>query len=184
MRSPARHKITISPRIRRPCGASPAAHDGDDLFDLGRIGGVALALVARRSTGMESRHRRRRWTSTGAVELFGHDPFTLVKRARGSGETSAGQRHRRRRGDRRRSQDRQKLQFRRPAHPVRHPTRWHSPSPPERQRTHDGDHRSIGGSFFFSMQLSMHFHAIQAVKQNWTSRPDYRIYAAPLHVAP
>jgi hypothetical protein len=36
-----------------------AAHDGDDLLDRGRIGGVAHSLVARRPTGMERRQRRR-----------------------------------------------------------------------------------------------------------------------------
>jgi hypothetical protein len=34
------------------------AHDGDDLFDPGRIGGVAQTLVARRATGVKARHRR------------------------------------------------------------------------------------------------------------------------------
>jgi hypothetical protein len=51
------------------------AHDGNDLFHLRRIGRIAETLVARRSTAMESRHRRWRSTSTGAVELqLGHDP--------------------------------------------------------------------------------------------------------------
>ena len=51
------------------------AHDGDDLFDLRRIGRVAQALVARRATGVESRQRRGRSTSTGTIELqLGHDP--------------------------------------------------------------------------------------------------------------
>ena len=44
------------------------AHDGDDLLDLGRIGGVPQTLVARRATGVESRHRRRRSTTTRAIE--------------------------------------------------------------------------------------------------------------------
>jgi hypothetical protein len=35
------------------------AHDGDDLLDLGRIGRIPHALVARRTAGVESRHRRR-----------------------------------------------------------------------------------------------------------------------------
>jgi hypothetical protein len=51
------------------------AHDGDDLFDLRRIGRVAQTLVAWSVTGMESRHRRRRSTSTGTIEQkLGHDP--------------------------------------------------------------------------------------------------------------
>jgi hypothetical protein len=51
------------------------AHDGDDLFDLRRIGRVAQTFVARRVTSVESRHRRRRSTSTGAVEQkLGQDP--------------------------------------------------------------------------------------------------------------
>jgi len=51
------------------------AHDGDDLLDLGWIGGIPEALVARRSAGVESRHRCGRSASTGAVEQqLGHDP--------------------------------------------------------------------------------------------------------------
>jgi hypothetical protein len=51
------------------------AHDGDDLFDLGRIGRIAQTLVTRSVTGMESRHRRRRPPSTGTIEQeLGHDP--------------------------------------------------------------------------------------------------------------
>ena len=51
------------------------AHDGDDLFDLGRIRRVAQPLVARSLAGVESGQRRRRSTSTGAVEQqLGHDP--------------------------------------------------------------------------------------------------------------
>jgi hypothetical protein len=33
-------------------------HDGDGLFDSGRIGGAAQTLVARRATGVKARHRR------------------------------------------------------------------------------------------------------------------------------
>jgi hypothetical protein len=47
----------------------------DDLFDLGRVGRIAQALAPRRTTVVESRHRRRRSTSTGAIEQqLGHDP--------------------------------------------------------------------------------------------------------------
>jgi hypothetical protein len=44
------------------------AHDGDDLFDLGRIGWLAQTLVVRRVTGMESGQGRGRSTSTGTIE--------------------------------------------------------------------------------------------------------------------
>jgi hypothetical protein len=51
------------------------AHDSDDLFDLRRIGRVAQTLVAWSVAGVESRHRRRRSTSTGTIEQqLGHDP--------------------------------------------------------------------------------------------------------------
>jgi hypothetical protein len=51
------------------------AHDGDDLLDLRRIGGVAQALVARRATHPESRHRCRRTAPACTIELqLGHDP--------------------------------------------------------------------------------------------------------------
>jgi hypothetical protein len=53
------------------CGA----HDGDDLLHLGRIGRIPQPLVVRRTPGVESRHRRRRTTSAGAIEQqLGHDP--------------------------------------------------------------------------------------------------------------
>jgi hypothetical protein len=41
-----------------PRGAG-LAHDSDDLLDGGWIGGIATALVARRSAGVEARHRGR-----------------------------------------------------------------------------------------------------------------------------
>jgi hypothetical protein len=44
------------------------AHHGDDLFDLGRIGGIPQSLVAGRAAGVESGHCRRRATSAGAIE--------------------------------------------------------------------------------------------------------------------
>jgi hypothetical protein len=56
------------PRSRWPCAASPAAHDGDDLIDLWRIGRIAQTLVARRSTSVKAGHRRRRSTPTGAAD--------------------------------------------------------------------------------------------------------------------
>jgi hypothetical protein len=51
------------------------AHDGDDLLDFGRIGGILETLVARGSTGMEAGHGRRRSASTSAVkQQLGHGP--------------------------------------------------------------------------------------------------------------
>jgi hypothetical protein len=51
------------------------AHDGDDLFDLRRIGRLAQTLVVWCLAGAESRQRRRRSTATSAVEQnLGHDP--------------------------------------------------------------------------------------------------------------
>ena len=51
------------------------AHDRDDLLDLRRIGRVAQTLVARRATGVEAGHGRRRSASAGAIEQqLGHDP--------------------------------------------------------------------------------------------------------------
>src|SRR5215213_1371178 len=76
MRSPARHMITIRPPRRRAVRSIPGgAHDGDDLFDLRRIGRVVQALVLWRVAGVESRQRRRRSTSTRTIEQqLGHDP--------------------------------------------------------------------------------------------------------------
>jgi hypothetical protein len=50
------------------CAVTGGAHDGDDLLDLRWIGCVAQTLVARRATGVEPRHGRRRATPTGAVQ--------------------------------------------------------------------------------------------------------------------
>ena len=51
------------------------AHDGDDLPNFGRIGGVAKTLVSRRSPSVEAGHGRRRSTSTSAVKQhLGHGP--------------------------------------------------------------------------------------------------------------
>jgi hypothetical protein len=52
-----------------------SAHHGDDLLHGWRIGRVPLSFVAWRPAGVESRHRRRRPTTTGGVEhQLGHDP--------------------------------------------------------------------------------------------------------------
>jgi hypothetical protein len=60
-----------SPPVHSVPGAS---HHGDDPCDRWRIGGVPLALVAGRTVGMESGHRRRRPTASGGIEQpFGHD---------------------------------------------------------------------------------------------------------------
>jgi hypothetical protein len=67
------------------CAVTGGAHDGDDLLDLRWIGCVAQTLVARRATGVEPRHGRRRATPTGAVQQqFRHDP----PRARGTSPAS------------------------------------------------------------------------------------------------
>jgi hypothetical protein len=82
--SPQDHDQSTQPTAVRVVAGG--AHDGDDLFHLRRIGGIAQSLVVRRSAGVESRHRRRRSTLTGAVEQqLGYDPsFGLVGRAGGS----------------------------------------------------------------------------------------------------
>src|SRR5687768_7129353 len=77
MRSPARQRTTIqatqASAVRVVAGR---AHDGDDLLDFGRIGGIAETLVARGSTGMEAGHGRRRPASTSTVKQhLGHRPL-------------------------------------------------------------------------------------------------------------
>jgi hypothetical protein len=50
-------------------------HDGDDLLDGRRVGRIAQALVAGRATDVETRHGRRRATSTGTIkQQLRHDP--------------------------------------------------------------------------------------------------------------
>jgi len=44
------------------------AHHGDDLLDGRRVGGVLLALVAWRTTGVVARQRRWRTASAGRIE--------------------------------------------------------------------------------------------------------------------
>lgn len=69
-RSPARrrprHGTTLSARRRRRGAVSGGSHHGDDLRDGWRVGPVADALVGRRSTGVESRHRGRRTTASSS----------------------------------------------------------------------------------------------------------------------
>jgi hypothetical protein len=48
------------------------AHDGDDLLDGRRVGGIELALVARRAPGVIARQGRRRTAPTGGIENYGH----------------------------------------------------------------------------------------------------------------
>jgi hypothetical protein len=55
-RTPENHDQAAQPTAVRT--VSGRAHDGDDLLDLGWIGGVAQALVARRATGVKAGHRR------------------------------------------------------------------------------------------------------------------------------
>jgi hypothetical protein len=67
-------QFLASPRVHADLAAAAVrtvasgAHDRDDLLDLGRIGRIPQSLVVRRTAGMESRHRRRRATSAGAIE--------------------------------------------------------------------------------------------------------------------
>jgi hypothetical protein len=70
--SPHDHDQSAKAAAVRRVAAS--AHDGDDLFHLRRIGRVTQTLVGWSVAGVESRHRRRRSTSTGTVEQkLGHD---------------------------------------------------------------------------------------------------------------
>jgi hypothetical protein len=56
-RSPHDHDQSAQPAAVR--AVAGGAHDGGDLFDLGRVGGVAQALVCRRVSCVEAGHRRR-----------------------------------------------------------------------------------------------------------------------------
>ena len=63
---PQDHDETAEPlAVRRVAGG---AHDGDDLLDLGRVGGVALALVAWRATRVKLGCRRGRTPPTRTVK--------------------------------------------------------------------------------------------------------------------
>ena len=64
--SPQDHDQSAEPAAVR--AVAGGAHDGDDLLDLGRVGGVALALVAWRAAGVKPRHRCGRTPPTGAVK--------------------------------------------------------------------------------------------------------------------
>jgi hypothetical protein len=71
--SPHDHDQPTEPPAMR--SVASRAHNGDDLFDLRRIGRVAQTLVAWSVAGVESRHRRRRPAPTGTIERkLGHDP--------------------------------------------------------------------------------------------------------------
>jgi hypothetical protein len=61
-----------------------AAHDRDDLFDGGRIGGILKALVARRATAMKAGHGRRRTRATSSIEnnVISHAESVLHRRRR------------------------------------------------------------------------------------------------------
>jgi hypothetical protein len=68
-----------------PVGTVTGSAHSNDLLDLGPIGGVSQTVVARRPPGVESRHRRWRRTSAGAIEQqLGHDPRGRAGRDRGS----------------------------------------------------------------------------------------------------
>ena len=64
--SPEDHDEAAEPSAVR--GVAGGAHDGDDLLDLGRVGGVALALVAWRATGVKLGRRCGRTPPTSAVK--------------------------------------------------------------------------------------------------------------------
>jgi hypothetical protein len=55
--APEHHDQPAHPQAVGP--GTGVSHDGDDLLDCRRIGGIATALVARRSPGVEARHRDR-----------------------------------------------------------------------------------------------------------------------------
>lgn len=62
------------------CAVTGGAHDGDDLLDPWRVGGIAEALVSRRSAGVEAGHGRRRSPSAGVIKQhFGHGPSSGSK---------------------------------------------------------------------------------------------------------
>jgi hypothetical protein len=65
IRSPARHKTTISARTRSPWALGPA--DRNDLVDRRRIGGVLSVLVARRVAAVVTGHRGRRAATPGGM---------------------------------------------------------------------------------------------------------------------
>jgi hypothetical protein len=79
--SPHDHDECAQPLAMR--AVARGAHHGDDSSTLGRVGGVAQALVSRCVAGVEPRQRRWGSTSTGAVEQqLGHDPSSrLAKRS-------------------------------------------------------------------------------------------------------
>jgi hypothetical protein len=59
----------IVARSRHPwLSFAGVAHDGDDLLDGGRVGGIADALVARRAAGVVAGHGRRRTAPPSRVE--------------------------------------------------------------------------------------------------------------------
>jgi hypothetical protein len=67
--SPARQSTMIVARSRHPwLSFAGVAHDGDDLLDGGRVGGIADALVARRAAGVVAGHGRRRTAPPSRVE--------------------------------------------------------------------------------------------------------------------
>jgi hypothetical protein len=65
-RSPQHDDQAAQPAAMAPI--TGRAHDRDDLLDGGRVGRIAHALVARRTTDVEAGHRRGRPTSTSSIE--------------------------------------------------------------------------------------------------------------------
>jgi hypothetical protein len=68
MRRPARHNDDQPAEPPAVPTIAGDAHDRDDLLDGGRVGWIAQAFVARRTTGMKGGHRRRRAPTTGGIE--------------------------------------------------------------------------------------------------------------------
>jgi hypothetical protein len=63
--------------------AAGVSHDGDDLGDGGRVGWIALALVARRAARVEPGHGQWRSRATrGIEEHLGHNASPLAIRGR------------------------------------------------------------------------------------------------------
>ena len=67
IRSPARHKITISARSRAPSTCRPLRASRDDLLDRGRVCRIPPTLIPRRPTVMKARDRDRRPAMTSRV---------------------------------------------------------------------------------------------------------------------
>jgi hypothetical protein len=84
---------------QRPCAQAVhpvprPAHDGDDLLDRRRVGGIAPTLVARRSAAVEAGQRGGRATPAGGVEQHesGHRRSVLRRRRARTASVALGAR--------------------------------------------------------------------------------------------